>query len=371
MNVLITGGAGFIGSHLSDELLARGHRVRAFDLLSCEVHGEDCERPEYLDADVELIRGDVRDGPTLRRALDGVEVVYHFAAAVGVGPSLCELAHYTSTNSLGTAVLLQELVARPIRRLIVASSMNLYGEGRYTDRLGGVVPDAERTVDQLQAGEWELRDADGASLEPQPTPETTLPCLSSVSALSKFHQERLSLMIGRACGIPTIALRFCNVFGTRQTLSSRATSVPAIFASRLLNDRPPLIFEDGMQRRDFVSVYDVVQACRLAMDCAAASGRAFNIGSGEAHTVREIADVVAAVLAKPIPPEVCGRYRAGDVRHCFADITLARQVLGYEPAVTLEDGLIELAEWLSYRAADDPVADADRALPRRGLAVWR
>jgi dTDP-L-rhamnose 4-epimerase len=369
MHILITGGAGFIGSHLGDELLARGHRVRALDLLSPQVHGEDCERPEYLNADIELIRGDVRDPGTVRRALDGVEVVYHFAAAVGVGQSMYEIEHYTSTNNVGTAVLLQELVCRPVSRLIVASSMSLYGEGLYTDRLGAIVPAAERTLEQLRAGDWEPRDADGVPLDPQPTPETKLPCLSSVYALSKFDQERLCLMIGRAYGIPTVALRFFNVFGTRQALSNPYTGVLAIFASRLLNDRPPLIFEDGMQRRDFVSVYDVVQACRLAMDCPAAAGRALNIGSGRAHTVREIAELMAAVMGKTIAADVCGKYRVGDIRHCFADITEARQILGYEPAVMLEDGLVELAEWLSDRTADDRVADASRELADRGLTV--
>jgi dTDP-L-rhamnose 4-epimerase len=369
MNILITGGAGFIGSHLGDELLARGHRVRALDLLAPQVHGDACERPDYLNAEIELIRGDVRDGRTLRRALDGIEVVYHLAAAVGVGQSMYEIEHYTATNNLGTAVLLQELVRRPVARLVVASSMSLYGEGLYTDARGAVVPAAERTLEQLRAGDWEPRGADGGPLQPRPTPETKLPCLSSVYALSKFDQERLCLLIGRAYGIPTVALRFFNVFGTRQALSNPYTGVLAIFASRLLNDRPPLIFEDGLQRRDFVSVYDVVQACRLAMECPAAVDGAFNIGSGQDCTVREIADLMAAVLGKAIPPDVCGKYRVGDIRHCFADITRARQVLGYEPTVTLQDGLTELAEWLSDQTAHDRVADASRELAARGLTV--
>jgi dTDP-L-rhamnose 4-epimerase len=266
-------------------------------------------------------------------------------------------------------VLLQELARRPVRRLVVASSMSLYGEGLYADGLGAVVPAAERTLEQLRAGDWEPRGSDGAALEPLATPESKLPCLSSVYALSKFDQERLCLMIGRAYGIATVALRFFNVFGTRQALSNPYTGVLAIFASRLLNDRPPLIFEDGLQRRDFVSVYDVVQACRLAMECSAAVDGAFNVGSGKAYSVREIADLMAAVLGKAIPPDVCGKYRVGDIRHCFADITRARQVLGYEPAVTLEDGLIELAEWLSDQTANDRVADASRELAARGLTV--
>ena len=369
MNILITGGAGFIGSHLADDLLARGHRVRALDLLAPQVHGEDCDRPEYLNRGVELIRGDVRDARALRRALDGVEVVFHFAAAVGVGQSMYEIEHYTSTNNLGTAVLLEELARRPVARLVVASSMSLYGEGLYTDANGEIVPAVERTIEQLRSGDWEPRDGDGEVLTPLPTPETKTPSLSSIYALSKFDQERMCLLIGRAYGIPTVALRFFNVFGTRQALSNPYTGVLAIFASRLLNDRPPLIFEDGLQRRDFVSVYDVAQACRLALTAPAAPGRALNVGSGRAYTVREIADLMAAVLGKAIPPDVCGKYRVGDIRHCFADITRAQEVLGYEPTVTLQDGLTELAEWLSDQTAHDRVADASRELAARGLTV--
>jgi dTDP-L-rhamnose 4-epimerase len=176
-------------------------------------------------------------------------------------------------------------------------------------------------------------------------------------------------MIGKAYGIPTVALRFFNVFGTRQALSNPYTGVLAIFASRLLNDRPPLIFEDGGQRRDFVSVHDVVQACRLALEAPDAAGRAFNVGSGRPYTVSQVAEMMAAVLGKPLPPAITSEYRVGDIRHCFADITLARQVLGYEPAVTLEDGIDELADWLGEQTADDRVADARGELAARGLTV--
>jgi dTDP-L-rhamnose 4-epimerase len=190
-----------------------------------------------------------------------------------------------------------------------------------------------------------------------------------VYALSKFDQERLALMIGRAYNIPAVALRFFNVFGTRQALSNPYTGVLAIFASRLLNNNAPLIFEDGRQRRDFVSVYDIVQACRLALTARDAPGRAFNVGSGRSYTVREVAELMSGVLGKTIEPDICGKYRVGDIRHCFADITLARELLGYEPRVTLEDGLVELAEWLQDQAADDRVAEASRELAARGLTV--
>ncbi|HET7619100.1 MAG TPA: NAD-dependent epimerase/dehydratase family protein [Vicinamibacterales bacterium] len=369
MQILITGGAGFIGSHLADDLIHRGHRVRALDNLAPQVHGPAADRPAYLHPDVELMRGDVRDPDAVASALTDVDAVFHFASAVGVGQSMYEIAHYTSVNNAGTAVLLQALIRRPVGRLVVASSMSLYGEGLYRTIDGRTIEGHERGLDQLKQAEWELFDANGDALEPVPTPEDKLPSLSSVYALSKFDQERMCLMIGRAYGMPTVALRFFNVFGTRQALSNPYTGVLAIFASRLLNDRPPLVFEDGLQRRDFVSVYDVVQACRLALEVPEAAGQAFNVGSGQSYTIREVADMVAAILGKAIEPEICGKYRVGDIRHCFADISRARRVLGYEPRITLEDGLVELAEWLQDQAADDHVADARRELAERGLTV--
>jgi dTDP-L-rhamnose 4-epimerase len=369
MRILITGGAGFIGSHLADELIRRGHGVRALDMLSAQVHGDAGGRPAYLHPDVELICGDVRDPATVTRALTGIDAVYHFAAAVGVGQSMYEIEHYTSINNVGTAVLLQEIVRNPVQRLIVASSMSIYGEGRYMHADGSVVDDAERGVEQLKAAQWEPLGDGGGPLEPVPTPESKRPSLSSIYALSKYDQERMCLMIGRAYAIPTVALRFFNVFGTRQSLSNPYTGVLAIFASRLLNDRPPLIFEDGLQRRDFVSVRDVVQACRLALEVPEAAGRAFNVGSGRSYTIQQVAQMMQSLLGKRIEPEICGEYRVGDIRHCFADITLARTVLGYEPSVLLEQGLDELALWLRNQTADDRVTEARRELATRGLTV--
>jgi dTDP-L-rhamnose 4-epimerase len=349
--------------------LRRGHRVRAYDNLSPQVHGHASTRPAYLHDDVELIRGDVRDAVGLRRALAGVDAVYHFASAVGVGQSMYEIEHYTSANNLGTAVLLQALSARPVERLVVASSMSIYGEGLYRASDGTVLAGVERTLEQLRRADWEPKGPDGNPLEPVPTPETKMPSLSSVYALSKFDQERLSLMVGRAYGIPTVALRFFNVFGTRQSLSNPYTGVLAIFASRLLNGNAPLVFEDGRQQRDFVSVYDVVQACGLALEVPGAAGHAFNVGSGTAYTIREVAELMATVLGKPIQPSISGKYRVGDIRHCVADVTLASTALGYRPRVTLEEGLIELAEWLRDQAADDRVAEASRELRSRGLTA--
>jgi dTDP-L-rhamnose 4-epimerase len=370
--VLITGGAGFIGSHLADELLARGYRVRVLDVLASQVHGAARQRPAYLADEVEFILGDVRDSETVRRALAGVDAVYHLAAAVGVGQSMYEIAHYTSLNNLGTAVLLEGIIAKreAIQRLVVASSMSIYGEGMYRDPEGNISIGLERSLEQLRNHKWEVRNNRQQVLAPIPTPETKQPSLASVYALGKYDQERMCLMVGRAYGIATVALRFFNVFGTRQALSNPYTGVLAIFASRLLNDRTPVIFEDGNQQRDFVSVYDVARACRLALEVPDAAGRVFNVASGKPHTVREIAQRIAAAVGKAqVEPEISGRYRVGDIRHCVADIRLARRLLGYEPQVTLDEGLAELAEWLEGQMADDRVETARAELERRGLQI--
>jgi len=354
MRVLITGGAGFLGSHSADELLAAGHAVRALDSLVEQVHGG--SRPEYLSAEVELVEGDVRDAEAVGRSLEGCDAVIHFAARVGVGQSMYEVAEYTSVNDFGTAVLLEALASRPVERLVVASSMSVYGEGLYA---GGV--EVARTREQLERGEFEP----GAS--PLPTPETKPVALASIYALTKYQQERACLIAGEAYGIPAVPLRFFNVYGPRQALSNPYTGVLAIFASRLLNGKPPLIYEDGLQRRDFVSVHDVARAVRLALETGGADGRVVNVGSGYSVTVRELAEKLAAVLGVEIEPETTGDYRVGDIRHCFADISLARELLGYEPQVALEDGMAELAAWLAGQTAVDRVDAAQDELARRGL----
>ncbi|HEX2546779.1 MAG TPA: NAD-dependent epimerase/dehydratase family protein [Ramlibacter sp.] len=368
--VLITGGAGFIGSHLADELLAHGYHVRVLDSLDPQVHGDSRRRPEYLAKEVELIVGDVCDRDKVDEALKGVDAVYHFAAAVGVGQSMYEIAHYTRTNNLGTAVVLEALIKNPVERLVVASSMSLYGEGLYKSSSGGARLVGERTLEQLKAAQWEFHAEDGSVLQPMPTPETKQPALASVYALSKYDQERLCLMTGRAYNIPTVALRFFNAYGPRQALSNPYTGVLAIFASRLLNNNSPAIFEDGLQQRDFVSVYDIARACRLALQTPDAAGETFNIGSGQPRTVREIAAKLAKVVGKEnIQPEILGKYRVGDIRHCYSDISKAQRVLGYAPEVQLEDGLVELSSWLASQAAVDRVAQASAELSARGLTV--
>lgn len=369
-NVLITGGAGFIGAHLANELLKNGCRVRALDDLVPQVHGPARTRPAYLDDDVELMVGDIRNPELVGRALDQIDAVFHFVSLVGVGQSMYRIAEYTSVNNYGTAVLLQALTAHPVERLVVASSMSIYGEGLYRDTRGRIGLPRERTLEQLKAGDWEVRGEDGEMLIPAATPETKPPCLASVYALSKFDQERLCLMLGRAYGIPAVALRFFNTYGPFQALSNPYTGVLSNFASRVLNDRPPLIFEDGLQKRDFVSVYDVARACRLALEAPAAAGRALNISSGIPMTVLEVAErTIRAIGRRDLEPEVTGKYRSGDIRHCFADITMARDVLGYEPQVTLEQGLEDLAAWLQGQVAVDRALEARQELAARGLMV--
>lgn len=373
-SVLITGGAGFIGSHLADELLGHGYRVRALDDLVPQVHGDGRKRPSYLSRDVELVVGDVRDTAAVDAALEGIDAVYHFAAAVGVGQSMYDVAQYTSVNNLGTAVLMERVIARKVRRLVVASSMSVYGEGLFRDR-SGAVREARggRSLAQLRRGAWEVLDAEGRPLAPVPTPEGKTVSLESVYALSKYDQERMCLMLGRAYDIPTVALRFFNVYGTRQALSNPYTGVLAIFASRLLNDHAPLVFEDGEQQRDFVSVKDVAAACRLALEVDGAAGRVLNVGSGVSRTIHEVARKMAEVLGRTrLVPEITGRYRMGDVRHCFADIALAREVLGYAPRVEFDRGLAELCAWLKSApgvVAKDRVAEARAELDARGLTL--
>lgn len=368
--ILITGGAGFIGSHLADELILRGYRVRLLDNLSPQVHGPLGRPPAYLNPEAELIIGDVLDTAALTYALQDVDAVFHLAAAVGIGQSMYEIEKYVSTNNLGTAVLLETLIHHPVKRLLVASSMSIYGEGLYVDVEGRQVNALERPLEMLKAGHWEPLDEAGRLLTPVPTPERKTPHLSSVYALSKFDQERLCLLIGRSYGIATTALRFFNVFGPRQSLSNPYTGVLAIFAARYLNGKPPLIFEDGLQQRDFVSVHDVAQGCVAALESEQAPGQVFNIGSGDVWTILEVADRLGRVLGQEsLKPVICGKYRMGDIRHCFADISRARALLGYRPQVSLEDGLGEMAGWLQSQIAQDRLEEATMELAQRGLTV--
>jgi dTDP-L-rhamnose 4-epimerase len=364
--ILITGGAGFIGSHLANTLIEQGCRVRVLDALHEQVHGAQAQFPSYLHAEVERCVGDVRDREAVRKALSGATHVYHFAAAVGVGQSMYEIEHYTDVNNRGTAVLLEELIRHPVQRLVAASSMSVYGEGLY--RRGDALHEPPmRTRERLGRGAWELEE-EGGLLEPVATPETKRAAPASVYALSKLDQEQLCLMFGAAYGVPVVALRFFNVYGPHQSLSNPYTGVLAIFASRCLNGNPPLIFEDGMQRRDFVSVRDIAQACRLALTTEH-HGQTFNVGSGRSRTILEVANSIIEVLNARVEPVITSKYRMGDIRHCFADIGKARQLLRYEPQVRFDEGLTELAEWLAGAQAADNFMAATAELSRRGLTL--
>src|SRR5690242_16508497 len=349
MKILITGGAGFIGSHLADRLLSEGHEVRALDNLDPQVHGGG-ERPGYLDPAVELHVGDVRDRAAVGRALADIDAVYHFAAAVGVGQSMYEIERYTSVNALGAAVVLEEVVERrdTIRKLVVASSMSIYGEGQYRNpRTGesGIAPGL-RPESQLAAKRWEVLGEDGEQLEPEPTAETKPLRPTSVYAVNKRDHEELFLSVGAAYGVAAVALRFFNVYGERQALSNAYTGVAAIFSSRLMNDGAPPVFEDGRQTRDFIDVHDLVRGCALALANDGADGRTVNLGTGQATSILEVARTIAAGLGKEIEPEIVEQYRAGDIRHCFADTRLADELLGFRSEIAFEDGMRDLLAWL-------------------------
>jgi dTDP-L-rhamnose 4-epimerase len=371
--ILITGGAGFIASHCAAVLLRNGYRVRALDSLDPQIHGLERKPPSYLDRRVELLVGDIRSAKTVRRALSDVDAVLHLAARVGVGQSMYEVADYADVNTRGTAVLLEAMIERarrrPFDRLVVASSMSVYGEGRYRASNGQLLDNLARSSQQLKRGLWEPRDGSGRVAEAIPTDESKPPSMLSIYALSKYDQERLCLIVGDAYDIPAVALRFFNAYGPHQALSNPYSGVLAIFATRLLNERPPLIFEDGEQRRDFVYAGDVAEACRLALEVDDAVGQAFNIGSGRPVTIKQAARLLADTLGVPIEPEITGECRIGDVRHCFPDISAALRVLGYQPRTQLREGLSELVTWLKGRVAVDRVGEARAALAARGLTL--
>src|SRR5689334_23165004 len=368
--ILVTGGAGFVGSHLVDALLERGHEVRVYDNLTPQVHGDGL--PGYLSPDVEFVRGDMQDRERLREMVRNIEVVFHLAAAVGVGQSMYEIAHYMGANTQGTANLLQALLDTRCRveKLIVASSMSIYGEGKYVCPACGEMAPAPRPLSQLKQKTWEaLCPLCNVALRPVPTDERKPLQATSIYALSKKDQEEMVLLFGRTYQVPAVALRYFNIYGSRQALSNPYTGVAAIFASRLMNGNPPLVFEDGGQMRDFVSVQDVVSANLLAMESSQADGMALNIGSGDPISIREVAAELARAMDSEIAAELTQKYRAGDVRPCFADISAARKFLGYAPRVRFADGLTELVQWLALQQSQDRAAEAVAQLSHFGLTV--
>ena len=366
--VLVTGGAGFIGCHVARVLLQRGYEVRVLDSLIDQVHTRGAVRDSVL-GDVELIRADVRDLDRVSAALEGVDNVIHLAAEVGVGQSMYAIDRYVSVNDHGTAVLFQALIDHPVARIVVASSMSVYGEGLYRTASGERMDDVVRPAQRLASG-WDPVGPDGGPLTPLPTPESKRPNLASVYALTKYVQERLTLTVAPAYGMQGVALRLFNVYGPGQALSNPYTGVLAIFASRLLNRERPLVFEDGAQRRDFIHVDDIARAFILALEHPDAPGQVFNIASGRDVSISEVGAALAGAMGVPhLTPEVMGKARVGDIRHCFADIHLAREVLGFEPRRSFADSLGELAEWVREQQAEDRVHDARRELERRGLVA--
>ena len=370
MRILVTGGAGFIGSHLVSALAENGHQVRVLDALVEQVHGKNGVQELRLPEGVEFMRGDVRDIETWRESLRGCQAVYHLAAEVGVGQSMYEIVDYMSANTMGTSNLLQLLTSDrgQVQKVVVASSMSIYGEGAYEcTNCGPVVPEI-RSSRQLQQRQWELScPTCDQALMPIPTSEEKPLQPTSVYAISKRDQEELCLSVGRAYDIPSVALRFFNVFGPGQSMSNPYTGVVAIFGSRLLNNKAPLIFEDGLQSRDFVHVSDIVQALLLALECETANYQAFNIGSGQPRTVNEVAQALAKALEVDVAPQVVGQYREGDIRHCFADISKAQELLGYAPQAKFDEKLKELTAWIKKQTAVDRLDDAFAELGKRGL----
>ena len=368
--ILVTGGAGFIGSYIVEELITRGHAVRVLDSLVEQVHGQAADRSGYLHPAAEFMRGDVRDATALRRALDGVEVIFHEAAEVGVGQSMYEVTRYVGGNTYATAVLLEMLAneKHAVQRLIVASSMSIYGEGAYQCPQHGLIHPFLRSGAQLSRKEWEMRcPSCGQPSMPIGTPEEKPLFPTSIYAISKMDQELMCLAIGRAYHIPTVALRYFNVYGPRQALSNPYTGVAAIFSGRLLNGKPPVIFEDGLQSRDFIHVTDIVRANMLAMEHTEVADEVFNIGTGRATTIRDVALALSCALNLDIQPEIVGGFRAGDIRHCVANIGKAQQLLGFEPRVRFEDGLSDLVNWIKTQSAVDRMEQARADLQRHGL----
>jgi dTDP-L-rhamnose 4-epimerase len=372
MKVLVVGGAGFIGSHLVDALVTYGHDVLIFDSLVSQVHGFQGVKPDYLNPNAKLFIGDVRDYETLKRCLltEQVEVIFYEAAVVGVGQSMYKIRHYVEVNSLGAATLIDILANtnHNVKKIVVASSMSVYGEGKYYSANQGIIYPEPRSVKQLELKNWTVRDpVFDSELRALPTDEQKPLHPLSIYAITKKNQEELFLGFGKAYRIPTIALRYFNTFGSRQSLSNPYTGVIAIFASRLLNNKPPLIFEDGLQSRDFVHVSDVVQANLLAMENDAADYEVFNVGTGVSISVVDLARMLANKLNKDIQPSILEKYRVGDIRCCYADISKIQSLLDFKPAVSLNDGIDTLASWLQDKDAHDKLDIAIEELENRKL----
>lgn len=367
-HTLVTGGAGFVGSHLVDALLEQGHEVTVLDNLDPQAHEDGA--PRFLNGGARLVTGDLRDRHAVADALEGAEVVFHQAGMVGNGQSMYELARYIDVNATGTAVLLEEVLRRrdTVRRVVAASSMVVYGDGAYRCEEHGPVAALPRRPSDLDARCWEPRcPRCHEFVSPVPTAEDFGLRPTSPYGIGKAACEQLVLVTGDAHGVECVALRYLNVYGPRQALGNPYTGVAAIFCTRLLSGRPPLIFEDGEQQRDLIHVDDVVRANLLAMSAEAAVGRAINVGTGTSITVDLLANILAAAIAPDITPEISQRWRSGDIRHCWADTTRARELLGFVAQTDRATALAELARWVATQRPIDRTEQAIAELTARGL----
>jgi dTDP-L-rhamnose 4-epimerase len=372
MKALVTGGAGFIGSFIVDGLVEQGHEVAVYDNLDPQVHGASGELPGYLNKNARIIKESILNEDAFYNAVKDADVLFHQAAVVGVGQSMYQVRRYVEQNSLGAGAMLDVIVNKKnkLKKIIVASSMSIYGEGKYTCEEHGTIYPPLRTDEQLKRKEWKVKCPEcGRDLFPVPTDELKPLNPTSIYAVTKRDHEEAFLSIGRAYEIPTVALRYFNVYGSRQALSNPYTGVCAIFSSRLLNGQSPVIFEDGHQSRDFIHVSDIVRANLLAMEKEEADYQVFNVGTGDPKTIQEVAHILSDKI-KPeehIEPEIKYAFREGDIRHCFADISKIKDTLGFEPSVKFEKGIEELTEWVSSQICEDNMAKAMQELKSKGL----
>lgn len=369
--VLVTGGAGYIGSHLVDRLVSDGYEVVVLDALVAQVHPSG-DWPAYANPGAEYVRGDVRDRTVLEPHVTSAHAVVHFAAAVSVGQSMYEIDRYVDVNTRATGLLLDILVNQKhsVKKLLVASSVGVYGEGAYECAECGPLAPGLRSVEQLADKRWEPECSScGVPLRPVPTPEDKSLHRDSIYSQTKYHQEEMALLIGKTYGIPTVTPRFFNVYGPRQSISNPYAGVAAIFLSRLLNGNRPLVFEDGGQLRDFVSVHDVVDGLMAMIETPGADYLPVNLGSGTQIAIGELATLLAGLLDVDIELQMTEQGRKFDIRHCFADISRARETLGFEPKVSLAAGMAELIAWGRDNSdqAIDKVDDAMAELRAKNL----
>ncbi len=349
-NVLVTGGAGFIGSHLVDRLVALGHRVRVFDNLDPEAHGEGATWPAYCNEGAEYVKGDVRDRDAFHQALRGIDVVFHYAAAVGSGISMFQVRRYVDVNCMGTANLLELVRERDVavRKIIVASSMTAMGEGTYRCTEHGVFYPRTRPPEQFARGEWELRCPHcRVPAEPLAMVEDRPLLPTSIYGLTKKDQEEMCLMIGRANRIPVVAFRYFSAYGRRQSMSNPYTGVLARFATRVISGRAPLVFEDGRQLKDTIHISDIVAVNMRAMGHDGGDYEMFNIGGGRAVSVNEIARTICDLHGSGLKPELTGQYRVSDARHGWSDNSKVERMLGWRPEMSFEAGAADLVAWLA------------------------